>query len=37
MEGYTNKEISVKLGCALRTADRKLRLIRILLEGEQFS
>ncbi len=35
MEGYTNAEIAAKLGCALRTVDRKLQLIRILWEREQ--
>jgi DNA-directed RNA polymerase specialized sigma24 family protein len=28
MEGYTNEEIAAKLGCVLRTVERKLRLIR---------
>jgi len=28
MEGYTNQEIAGKLGCALRTVERTLRLIR---------
>jgi DNA-directed RNA polymerase specialized sigma24 family protein len=28
MEGYTNEEIAVKLDCAVRTVERKLRLIR---------
>jgi DNA-directed RNA polymerase specialized sigma24 family protein len=34
MEGYTNAEIAAKLGCAPRTVDRKLRLIRHLWEQE---
>ena len=38
MEGYTNEEIAAKLGCVLRTVERKLRLIRSLwadaAEGE---
>jgi DNA-directed RNA polymerase specialized sigma24 family protein len=34
MEGYTNAEIATKLGCAPRTVDRKLRLIRHLWEEE---
>ena len=28
MEGYTNEEIAAKLGCGLRSVERKLRLIR---------
>ena len=28
MEGYTNQEAATRLGCALRTVERKLRLIR---------
>jgi DNA-directed RNA polymerase specialized sigma24 family protein len=28
MEGYTNEEIAAKLGCVLRTVERKLRVIR---------
>jgi DNA-directed RNA polymerase specialized sigma24 family protein len=32
MEAYTNAEIAAKLGCARRTVDRKLRLIRGLWE-----
>jgi DNA-directed RNA polymerase specialized sigma24 family protein len=28
MEGYTNHEVATRLGCALRTVERKLRLIR---------
>jgi RNA polymerase sigma factor (sigma-70 family) len=34
LEGYTNEEIAVKLGCALRTVERKLNLIRELWERE---
>ncbi len=34
MEGYTNEEIAVKLGCVPRTIERKLRLIRDIWEGE---
>ncbi len=34
MEGCTNVEIAAKLGCAPRTVDRKLRLIRHLWEQE---
>jgi DNA-directed RNA polymerase specialized sigma24 family protein len=30
MEGFTNKEIAAKLGCALRSVERRLRLIRAL-------
>jgi DNA-directed RNA polymerase specialized sigma24 family protein len=30
MEGYTNQEIAAKLGCALRSVERRLRLIRAL-------
>jgi DNA-directed RNA polymerase specialized sigma24 family protein len=28
MEGYTNPELAARLGCGLRTIERKLRLIR---------
>jgi len=28
MEGYTNEEIAGKLGCAVATVERRLRLIR---------
>ncbi len=34
MEGYTNEEIAVRLGCVLRTVERKLRLIREIWEDE---
>jgi DNA-directed RNA polymerase specialized sigma24 family protein len=34
LEGMTNQEIAAKLGCACRTVDRKLRLIRRLWEGQ---
>lgn len=34
MDGYTNQEIADKLGCAVRTVDRKLRLIRRIWERE---
>jgi DNA-directed RNA polymerase specialized sigma24 family protein len=34
MEGYTNEEIAGRLGCALATVERRLRLIRRLWEGE---
>jgi len=34
LEGYTSEEIAGKLGCALRTVERKLKLIRELWEGE---
>jgi hypothetical protein len=30
MEGYTNDEIAAKLGCALRSVERKLKVIRSL-------
>jgi DNA-directed RNA polymerase specialized sigma24 family protein len=30
LEGYTNDEIAVKLGCAVRSGERKLRVIRSL-------
>jgi DNA-directed RNA polymerase specialized sigma24 family protein len=33
MEGFTNDEIGAKLGCAPRTVERKLRLIRQILES----
>jgi DNA-directed RNA polymerase specialized sigma24 family protein len=32
MEGYTNEEIAKKLECIVRTVERKLRLIRHILE-----
>jgi DNA-directed RNA polymerase specialized sigma24 family protein len=32
MEGYTSEEIAVKLSCAARTVERKLRLIRSIWE-----
>jgi hypothetical protein len=28
MEGYSNREISERVGCALRSVERKLQLIR---------
>ena len=34
MEGYANEEIAQQLGCALRTVERKLGLIRGLWAGE---
>ena len=34
MEGYANEEIAGQLGCALRTVERKLGLIRGLWAGE---
>lgn len=30
MEGYTNEEVAAQLGCALRSVERKLRVIRTL-------
>ena len=30
MQGYTNEEIAAKLGCALRSVERKLKVIRSL-------
>ncbi len=35
MEGYTNEEIAAKLGCVLRTVERKLRTIRSIWEGQE--
>jgi DNA-directed RNA polymerase specialized sigma24 family protein len=35
MEGYTNEEIAAKLGCVLRTVERKLRAIRSIWEGQE--
>jgi DNA-directed RNA polymerase specialized sigma24 family protein len=35
MEGYTNEEIAGKLGCVVRSVERKLAVIRSLWEGEQ--
>jgi DNA-directed RNA polymerase specialized sigma24 family protein len=34
LEGYANEEIAARLGCALRTVERKLKLIRELWEAE---
>lgn len=34
MEGHDNEEAAALLGCALRTVERKLRLIRALWEQE---
>lgn len=34
MEGYTNAEVAERLGCGLRTVERKLRLIRTLWNEE---
>jgi DNA-directed RNA polymerase specialized sigma24 family protein len=34
MEGYTNQEIAKKMGCVERTVERRLHLIRGLLEQE---
>jgi RNA polymerase sigma factor (sigma-70 family) len=34
LEGYTSEEIAAQLGCAVRTVERKLKLIRELWEGE---
>jgi len=34
MEGYTNEEIAARLGCGLRTIERKLGLIRGIWEKE---
>jgi DNA-directed RNA polymerase specialized sigma24 family protein len=33
LEGCTNPEIARQLGCALSTVERRLRLIRLRLEG----
>jgi DNA-directed RNA polymerase specialized sigma24 family protein len=35
MEGYTNAEIAAQLGCAPRSVERKLRLIRGLWMEEE--
>jgi len=37
MEGDTNEEIAAKLGCAVRTVERRLSLIRRVLEGDDVS
>jgi DNA-directed RNA polymerase specialized sigma24 family protein len=34
MEGYSNEEIAVQLGCGLRTIERRLQLIRSIWEQE---
>jgi DNA-directed RNA polymerase specialized sigma24 family protein len=34
MEGYTNEEIAAKLGCVVRTVERRLRVIRSLWDEE---
>jgi RNA polymerase sigma factor (sigma-70 family) len=34
MEGYTNRELADRLGCGVRTVERKLRLIRQIWEKE---
>lgn len=34
MEGFTNEEIAAGRGCAVRTVERKLRLIRSIWEGQ---
>jgi DNA-directed RNA polymerase specialized sigma24 family protein len=34
MEGYSNEQIAGRLGCALATVERRLRVIRKLWEGE---
>jgi RNA polymerase sigma factor (sigma-70 family) len=35
MEGYTNEEIAERLGCSVRTVERRLRLIRKKWQEEQ--
>jgi DNA-directed RNA polymerase specialized sigma24 family protein len=37
IEGYTNAEIAEKLGCVERSVERRLKLIRLLLEKEAAS
>jgi DNA-directed RNA polymerase specialized sigma24 family protein len=37
MEGHTNEEIAAKLGCVVRTVDRKLRTIRSIWQQEDLS
>jgi DNA-directed RNA polymerase specialized sigma24 family protein len=34
LEGFTNDEIAVRLGCSLKTVSNKLKLIRMKLENE---
>ena len=34
MEGYTNDEMARRLGCSLRTVERRLRLIRVKCSEE---
>jgi DNA-directed RNA polymerase specialized sigma24 family protein len=35
LEGFTNEEIAAKLGCACRSVERKLRVIRSLWRHEK--
>jgi len=35
LEGYTNEEIGAKLGCALRSVERKLKVIRTLWDNPE--
>jgi DNA-directed RNA polymerase specialized sigma24 family protein len=37
VEGYCNEEIAARLGCGLRTVERRLRLIRSIWEQEEAS
>jgi DNA-directed RNA polymerase specialized sigma24 family protein len=37
MEGYSNEEIAARLGCGLRTVERRLQLIRSIWEQEGVS
>ena len=37
MEGFSNEEIAARLGCGLRTVERRLRLIRSIWEQEGVS
>jgi DNA-directed RNA polymerase specialized sigma24 family protein len=37
LEGFTNAEIAERLGCAVGTVERKLRVIRAIWEKEAAS
>nr|MCU0979177.1 ECF-type sigma factor [Pirellulaceae bacterium] len=35
LEGYANAEVAERLGCSMRTVERRLRLIRDLWRAEE--